>query len=55
MKGDIEACSNAEAEIMSKLREAYENDIVAVNVSYPSLPFLFCWQGQRGGGGGAAM
>lgn len=33
VKGSTEACSNAEVEIMKKLREAYENDIVAVNVS----------------------
>lgn len=33
MKGSTEACSNAEVEIMKKLREAYENDVVAVNVS----------------------
>ncbi|XP_021249555.1 insulin-like growth factor 2 mRNA-binding protein 2 isoform X4 [Numida meleagris] len=31
VKGSTEACSNAEVEIMKKLREAYENDIVAVN------------------------
>lgn len=33
VKGSTEACSNAEVEIMKKLREAYENDVVAVNVS----------------------
>ncbi|KAM9615475.1 insulin-like growth factor 2 mRNA-binding protein 2 isoform 2-T2 [Morphnus guianensis] len=31
VKGSTEACSNAEVEIMKKLREAYENDVVAVN------------------------
>ncbi|XP_032302457.1 insulin-like growth factor 2 mRNA-binding protein 2 isoform X3 [Coturnix japonica] len=31
VKGSTEACSNAEVEIMKKLREAYENDIVAVS------------------------
>lgn len=33
VKGSTEACSKAEVEIMKKLREAYENDVVAVNVS----------------------
>lgn len=33
MKGSIEACCRAEVEIMRKLREAYENDIAAINVS----------------------
>lgn len=37
MKGSLEACSSAEVEIMKKLREAYENDMVAINVS-PALP-----------------
>uniref|UniRef100_A0A663E716 Insulin-like growth factor 2 mRNA-binding protein 2 n=1 Tax=Aquila chrysaetos chrysaetos TaxID=223781 RepID=A0A663E716_AQUCH len=36
VKGSTEACSNAEVEIMKKLREAYENDVVAVNVSSQS-------------------
>lgn len=35
VKGTIEACSSAEVEIMRKLREAYENDMVTVNVSAP--------------------
>lgn len=38
MKGSTEACSNAEVEIMKKLREAYENDVVAVNVSPRPAP-----------------
>ncbi|NWQ83223.1 IF2B2 protein, partial [Columbina picui] len=38
VKGSTEACSNAQVEIMKKLREAYENDVVAVNVS--ALPPL---------------
>lgn len=33
VKGSLEACCKAEAEIMKKLREAYENDIAAINVS----------------------
>lgn len=33
MKGSIEACCKAEVEIMRKLREAYENDTAAINVS----------------------
>lgn len=33
VKGTVEACANAEAEIMKKLREAFENDMLAVNVS----------------------
>ena len=37
----MEACSNAEVEIMKKLREAYENDVVAVNVSF-QLSCLGC-------------
>lgn len=33
VKGSLEASCKAEVEIMKKLREAYENDIAAVNVS----------------------
>uniref|UniRef100_A0A3Q1BL71 RRM domain-containing protein n=1 Tax=Amphiprion ocellaris TaxID=80972 RepID=A0A3Q1BL71_AMPOC len=33
VKGAIEACCLAEVEIMKKVREAYENDIAAMNVS----------------------
>lgn len=33
MKGSLEACCKAEVEIMKKLKEAYENDIAAINVS----------------------
>uniref|UniRef100_A0ACB8F9U2 Insulin-like growth factor 2 mRNA-binding protein 2 n=1 Tax=Sphaerodactylus townsendi TaxID=933632 RepID=A0ACB8F9U2_9SAUR len=40
VKGSIDACSNAEAEIMNKLREAYENDIVAVNQQANLIPGL---------------
>ncbi|XP_002716510.1 insulin-like growth factor 2 mRNA-binding protein 2 isoform X2 [Oryctolagus cuniculus] len=31
VKGTVEACASAEAEIMKKLREAFENDMLAVN------------------------
>ncbi|XP_065603865.1 insulin-like growth factor 2 mRNA-binding protein 2 isoform X3 [Cyrtonyx montezumae] len=40
VKGSTEACSNAEVEIMKKLREAYENDIVAVNQQANLIPGL---------------
>lgn len=33
VKGSVDACCKAEMEIMKKLREAYENDIAAINVS----------------------
>lgn len=33
VKGTVEACASAEVEIMKKLREAFENDMLAVNVS----------------------
>ena len=32
VKGTVEACANAEIEIMKKLREAFENDMLAVNI-----------------------
>lgn len=35
VKGSPEAISKAEVLIMKKLREAYENDIAALNVSSP--------------------
>uniref|UniRef100_A0A8C2YGI7 Insulin like growth factor 2 mRNA binding protein 2 n=1 Tax=Coturnix japonica TaxID=93934 RepID=A0A8C2YGI7_COTJA len=41
VKGSTEACSNAEVEIMKKLREAYENDIVAVSSSSAYLSGLY--------------
>lgn len=40
VKGSMEACSNAEVEIMKKLREAYENDVVAVNQQANLMPGL---------------
>uniref|UniRef100_A0A8C8BQ35 Insulin like growth factor 2 mRNA binding protein 2 n=1 Tax=Otus sunia TaxID=257818 RepID=A0A8C8BQ35_9STRI len=41
VKGSMEACSNAEVEIMKKLREAYENDVVAINSSSAYLSGLY--------------
>lgn len=41
VKGNIEACTNAEVEIMNKLREAYENDVVAINVSSCPSVYVF--------------
>ncbi|XP_060683659.1 insulin-like growth factor 2 mRNA-binding protein 2a isoform X4 [Hemiscyllium ocellatum] len=37
VRGSVEACSKAEVEIMKKLREAYENDLAAMNshLCYP--------------------
>lgn len=32
VKGSIEACARAEEEVMKKIREAYENDVAAMNV-----------------------
>ncbi|XP_075572287.1 insulin-like growth factor 2 mRNA-binding protein 2 isoform X5 [Pelecanus crispus] len=40
VKGSTEACSSAEVEIMKKLREAYENDMVAVNQQANLIPGL---------------
>ncbi|XP_043931887.1 insulin-like growth factor 2 mRNA-binding protein 2 isoform X3 [Protopterus annectens] len=40
VKGTIEACSKAEVEIMKKLREAYENDIIAINQQANLIPGL---------------
>ncbi|TRZ23492.1 hypothetical protein HGM15179_003647 [Zosterops borbonicus] len=40
VKGSTEACSNAQVEIMKKLREAYENDMVAVNQQANLIPGL---------------
>uniref|UniRef100_A0A8C8BLL7 Insulin like growth factor 2 mRNA binding protein 2 n=1 Tax=Otus sunia TaxID=257818 RepID=A0A8C8BLL7_9STRI len=40
VKGSMEACSNAEVEIMKKLREAYENDVVAINQQANLIPGL---------------
>ncbi|XP_043105432.1 insulin-like growth factor 2 mRNA-binding protein 2a isoform X2 [Puntigrus tetrazona] len=40
VKGSIEACCRAEAEIMRKLREAYENDIAAINQQTNLIPGL---------------
>ncbi|XP_051856016.1 insulin-like growth factor 2 mRNA-binding protein 2 isoform X3 [Antechinus flavipes] len=40
VKGPIEACSSAEAEIMRKLREAFENDMATVNQQGHLIPGL---------------
>ncbi|XP_058518170.1 insulin-like growth factor 2 mRNA-binding protein 2 isoform X1 [Ochotona princeps] len=40
VKGTVEACANAEAEIMKKLREAFENDMLAVNQQANLIPGL---------------
>ena len=33
IKGAIEACARAEEEVMKKIRESYESDMAAMNVS----------------------
>lgn len=33
VKGSIEACAKAEEEVMKKIRESYESDMAAMNVS----------------------
>ncbi|XP_041663145.1 insulin-like growth factor 2 mRNA-binding protein 2a isoform X2 [Cheilinus undulatus] len=40
IKGSLEACCKAEAEIMKKLREAYENDCAAINQQANLIPGL---------------
>uniref|UniRef100_A0A8C2MJV1 Insulin-like growth factor 2 mRNA-binding protein 2 n=1 Tax=Cricetulus griseus TaxID=10029 RepID=A0A8C2MJV1_CRIGR len=40
VKGTIDACANAEMEIMKKLREAFENDMLAVNQQANLIPGL---------------
>uniref|UniRef100_A0A5F9D204 Insulin like growth factor 2 mRNA binding protein 2 n=1 Tax=Oryctolagus cuniculus TaxID=9986 RepID=A0A5F9D204_RABIT len=40
VKGTVEACASAEAEIMKKLREAFENDMLAVNQQANLIPGL---------------
>uniref|UniRef100_A0A671SM18 K Homology domain-containing protein n=1 Tax=Sinocyclocheilus anshuiensis TaxID=1608454 RepID=A0A671SM18_9TELE len=40
VKGSIEDCCRAEVEIMRKLREAYENDIAAINQQTNLIPGL---------------
>uniref|UniRef100_A0A4W6CAN0 Insulin-like growth factor 2 mRNA binding protein 1 n=1 Tax=Lates calcarifer TaxID=8187 RepID=A0A4W6CAN0_LATCA len=40
VKGSIEACCQAEVEIMKKVREAYENDIAAMNQQTHLIPGL---------------
>uniref|UniRef100_A0A3Q2T0Y6 Insulin-like growth factor 2 mRNA binding protein 2a n=1 Tax=Fundulus heteroclitus TaxID=8078 RepID=A0A3Q2T0Y6_FUNHE len=41
VKGSLEACCKAEVEIMNKLREAYENDIAAINSHSSHLSGLY--------------
>ncbi|OWK06073.1 IGF2BP2, partial [Cervus elaphus hippelaphus] len=45
VKGTVEACANAEIEIMKKLREAFENDMLAVNTDQgmPTVRTLCPW------------
>ncbi|XP_030643186.1 insulin-like growth factor 2 mRNA-binding protein 2a isoform X2 [Chanos chanos] len=40
VKGSVEACCKAEVEIMRKLREAYENDVAAINQQTNLIPGL---------------
>ncbi|XP_067825291.1 insulin-like growth factor 2 mRNA-binding protein 1 isoform X2 [Heptranchias perlo] len=40
VKGSIEACCKAEEDIMKKVREAYENDIAAMNLQANLIPGL---------------
>ncbi|XP_042361432.1 insulin-like growth factor 2 mRNA-binding protein 1 [Plectropomus leopardus] len=40
VKGSIEACCNAEVEVTKKIREAYENDIAAMNQQTHLIPGL---------------
>ncbi|XP_026229446.1 insulin-like growth factor 2 mRNA-binding protein 1 [Anabas testudineus] len=40
VKGSIEACCQAEVEVMKKVREAYENDIAAMNQQTHLIPGL---------------
>lgn len=50
VKGSIDACCQAEVEIMKKVREAYENDIAAMNVrthTHTGL-FFFYPRGEHG-------
>ncbi|XP_056154452.1 insulin-like growth factor 2 mRNA-binding protein 3 isoform X2 [Lampris incognitus] len=40
VKGTIEACARAEEEVMKKIREAYENDVAAMNLQSNLIPGL---------------
>ncbi|XP_058261271.1 insulin-like growth factor 2 mRNA-binding protein 3 isoform X3 [Hemibagrus wyckioides] len=40
VKGSIEACARAEEEVMKKIREAYENDVAAMNLQSNLIPGL---------------
>lgn len=37
VKGAIENCGRAEEEVMKKIREAYESDVAAMNVSVATI------------------
>lgn len=39
MKGPIEACARAEEEVMKKIRESYESDMAAMNVSARNVKY----------------
>lgn len=41
VKGSIEACARAEEEVMRKIREAYENDVAAMNVCWSRSPYFY--------------
>ncbi|KAJ8352328.1 hypothetical protein SKAU_G00238040 [Synaphobranchus kaupii] len=40
VKGSVESCCKAEADVMRKLREAYENDVAAINQQSNLIPGL---------------
>lgn len=40
VKGSIEACAQAEEEVMKKVRESYENDVAAMNLQSNLIPGL---------------
>ncbi|XP_060754931.1 insulin-like growth factor 2 mRNA-binding protein 2 isoform X2 [Neoarius graeffei] len=40
VRGGVDECCNAEVEIMKKLREAYENDVAALNLQTALIPGL---------------
>uniref|UniRef100_A0A3B4DS62 RRM domain-containing protein n=1 Tax=Pygocentrus nattereri TaxID=42514 RepID=A0A3B4DS62_PYGNA len=48
VRGGVEECCNAEVEIMKKLREAYENDVAALNLQTNLIPGLNLTAGPRG-------
>lgn len=42
VKGTIDACARAEEEVMKKIRESYESDMAAMNVSIATLKWGKC-------------